>query len=59
MEVIFCKKGWRYTAYLNALLELPSRRNLYVPGAMDRGWKHFYMRQLPGGVSMAIKIPSR
>ena len=54
MEIIFSKNKWRYTAYLNALLELPYRRRMCIPGAMDLGWERFKWVPLPGGVKMAV-----
>lgn len=57
VQVIFVKNGWRYTAYLNALLELPARRSLYVPGVLEMGWEHFRFVRLRGNVGMAIKMP--
>ena len=55
VEIIFSKNKWRYTAYLNALLELPYRRRMYIPGAMDLGWERFKWTPLPGGVKMAVR----
>ena len=55
MEIIFSKNKWRYTAYLNALLELPYRRRMCIPGAMDLGWERFKWVPLPGGVKMAVR----
>ena len=55
MEIIFSKNKWRYTDYLNALLELPYRRRMCIPGAMDLGWERFKWVPLPGGVKMAVR----
>ena len=55
MEIIFSKNKWCYTAYLNALLELPHRRRMCIPGAMDLGWERFKWVPLPGGVKMAVR----
>lgn len=57
MNIIFERGGHIYTAYLNAFLETPSRRSLYVPGVMDLGWKHVVLMTLPGGVKTAIGLP--
>lgn len=58
-EIIFVRNGWRYTAYINALLELSSRRSIYVPSVEDLGWYKFVWIPLPGGVKMALKGPER
>lgn len=56
-EIIFVRNGWRYTAYINALLELPSRRSMHVSSVKDLGWYKFVWVPLPGGVKMAVKRP--
>ena len=58
-EMIFVRNGWRYTAYINAVLELPARRSMHVPSVDDLRWYKFIWVPLPGGVKMALKGPER
>lgn len=59
MRVIFCRRGHRYTAYLNAILGLKNVDRVEVPDIMSLGWKNAYIFALPGGVTAAVKLPRK
>lgn len=57
MQRLYYRKGRYYTEYSDAVSGIPSYERVSLMGPMERGWTHFMIEDLPGGVKLITKMP--
>ena len=57
MQELYYSKGRYYTEYKDAVSGVPSYERVSLMGPMERGWTHFTVEDLPGGVKLITKMP--
>lgn len=57
MQRLYYRKGRYYAEYSDAVSGIPSYERVSLMGPMERGWTHFLIEDLPGGVKLITKMP--
>ncbi len=57
MQKLYYSKGNYYIEYMDAVLGIPSYERVNLMGPVERGWTHFLIEDLPGGVKLITKMP--
>ena len=57
MQRLYYRKGRYYAEYSDAVSGIPSYERVDLRGPMERGWTHFMIEDLPGGVKLITKMP--